>query len=106
GGGRGIVSEVSSDSERKRPEGRDPVSTAPNSFSEIIGDRSILPTIKHVITLDTDTQLPRDSARKLIGAIAHPLNRPRFDPQRGRICEGYGILQPRVAVSLPSAERS
>jgi cyclic beta-1,2-glucan glucanotransferase len=79
---------------------------APEAFSEVIGDRSILPTIKYVITLDTDTQLPRDSARKLIGNLAHPLNRPVYDARRGRVVEGYGILQPRVSISLRSAGRS
>ncbi|HZL46508.1 MAG TPA: glucoamylase family protein [Opitutaceae bacterium] len=77
-----------------------------NRFSEIVGDVSILPAIKYVITLDADTQLPRDAARQLVGAIAHPLNRPRFDPVTGLVTEGYSILQPRVGVSLPSADRS
>ncbi len=75
-------------------------------FSEIVGDISILPTVKFVITLDTDTQLPRDVARQLVGTMAHPLNRPRFDSKTGIVTEGYGILQPQVGVSLPSAERS
>ena len=75
-------------------------------FQEIIGPLETLQTIHHVITLDTDTQLPRDTARQLIGTMAHPLNRPHFDPIKGRVSEGYGILQPRVAVSLPSATRS
>jgi cellobiose phosphorylase len=75
-------------------------------FSEIVGETSILPLIKYVITLDTDTQLPRDAARLLVGTMAHRLNRPEFDPARGIVNEGYGILQPRVGVSLPSARRS
>ncbi len=75
-------------------------------FSEIIGDISILPSIKYVITLDTDTQLPRDAARQLVGTMSHPLNQPRFDAERGIVTEGYSILQPRVGVSLPSAGRS
>ncbi len=62
--------------------------------------------MKYVITLDTDTQLPRDSAWQLVGAMAHPLNRARFDEDKQRVCEGYGILQPRVAVSLPGTNRS
>ena len=70
-------------------------------FSEISGETGILPAIKYVITLDTDTQLPRDAARQLVGTMAHPLNRPRFDTGRGVVTEGYGILQPRVGVSLP-----
>ncbi len=75
-------------------------------FSEIVGETAILPAIKYVITLDTDTQLPRDAARRLVGTMAHRLNRPEFDPVRGVVNEGYSILQPRVAVSLPSARRS
>ncbi len=75
-------------------------------FSAMVGDPSVLPGIKFVITLDTDTQLPRDAARQLVGTMAHPLNRPQFDPVRGIVTEGYSILQPRVGVSLPSAGRS
>jgi cellobiose phosphorylase len=77
-----------------------------NCFSEIVGATAILPLIKYVITLDTDTQLPRDAARQLVGAMAHPLNHPVFDAVRGIVAEGYSILQPRVGVSLPSARRS
>jgi len=75
-------------------------------FSHIIGNTEILSKIKYVITLDTDTQLPRDSARQLVGAIAHPLNRARYNVMKQRVCEGYTILQPRVAVSLPGTNRS
>jgi cellobiose phosphorylase len=75
-------------------------------FSEIAGLTAILPEIKYVITLDTDTQLPREAARQLVGTMSHPLNRPVFDAERGTVREGYGILQPRVGVSLPSARRS
>jgi cyclic beta-1,2-glucan synthetase len=57
--------------------------------------------IRYVITLDSDTQLPRESAWKLIATMAHPLNQPRYDEKRGRVTEGYGILQPRVAIDLP-----
>jgi cellobiose phosphorylase len=75
-------------------------------FDEVAGDLSVLPHIKYVITLDTDTQLPRDAARHLAGTIAHSLNRPVYDATRGRVVNGYSILQPRVAVSLPGASRS
>ena len=76
------------------------------AFSEIIGDLSILDSIKYVITLDTDTQLPRDTASKLIGNMAHTLNQAVFDIVRVRIVEGYAILQPRTSISLTSAGRS
>ncbi len=62
-------------------------------FSLVAGETKVLRGVKYVITLDTDTQLPRDAARQLVGAMAHPLNR-------------YGILQPRMAVSLPAASQS
>ena len=75
-------------------------------FSLIVGDISVLSNVKYVITLDTDTQLPRDSAWQFVGAMAHPLNRGRYNEDRQRIDEGYGILQPRVAESLPGMNRS
>jgi cyclic beta-1,2-glucan synthetase len=76
------------------------------SFSVQIGELAILPTVRYCITLDTDTRLPRDTAKALIGIIAHPLNRPRFDAVAGRVTEGYGILQPRVSVTMASAAGS
>src|SRR5205814_975464 len=60
----------------------------------------------YCITLDSDTRLPRDAAKRLIGIIAHPLNRPRFDARLERVTEGYGILQPRVSVTMASAAGS
>ena len=76
------------------------------NFSLIVGNTESLAKVKYVITLDTDTQLPRDSAWQLAGAMAHPLNRPQYDENKERITAGYGILQPRVAVSLPGTNRS
>ena len=58
------------------------------------------------ITLDSDTRLPRDGARHLIGTIVHPLNQPHFDKKLGRVTAGYGILQPRVSIDLMSAYQS
>ncbi len=75
-------------------------------FSLVVGDTSSLGEVKYVITLDTDTQLPRDAARQLVGTMAHPLNRPCFDEKQRVVCEGYTILQPRVGLSMPSARRS
>lgn len=75
-------------------------------FCLIVGATSALSGIRYVITLDTDTQLPRDAGWELIGAMAHPLNRPLYDQKRQRVSVGYGILQPRVAVSLAGANRS
>jgi len=75
-------------------------------FSLIVGQTAVLSTVKYVLTLDTDTQLPRDAARQFVGAMAHPLNRARYDEAKQRVTEGYGILQPRVAASLPGTNRS
>ena len=69
-------------------------------------DDALLQTIRYVITLDSDTQLPRDVARKLVGAAVHPLNQPGIDQATNRVVYGYGILQPRVSISLASASRS
>src|SRR5258705_1067577 len=76
------------------------------SFVLTVGDPAILPQVRYCITLDSDTRLPRDAARQLIGMIEHPLNRPRFDPALRRVVEGYGILQPRVSVTMASAAGS
>ena len=57
--------------------------------------------IRYVITLDADTRLPIGAARRLVGKIAHPLNRPHLDAQTGLVVQGHGILQPRVTPSLP-----
>ncbi len=75
-------------------------------FSLVVGETAVLGNVKYVITLDTDTQLPRDSAWQFVGAMAHPLNRARYDENKQRVVEGYGILQPRVAASLPGTNRS
>ncbi len=76
------------------------------NFSLITGKISQLSSVVYVCTLDTDTFLPRDTARMMVGALSHPLNRPRFDEAKDRIVEGYGILQPRVASSLLGSSRS
>ena len=82
-----------------------------DGFSLIVGATAILSQVRYVITLDTDTQLPRDAARQFVGAMAHPLNAARFgepgkDTAREVVTSGHGILQPRVSVSLPGTNRS
>ncbi|WP_292051552.1 glucoamylase family protein [Martelella sp.] len=72
------------------------------SFAPVAGSPPKVPAdVRYVITLDADTRLPRDAAHRLIGKMAHPLNRPRFSEAERRIVDGYGILQPRVTPSLP-----
>ena len=67
----------------------------------VIGGR-VPDDIRFVLTLDADTKLPRDAARRLVGKLAHPLNRPRLDDQARKVLEGYAVLQPRVTPSLPT----
>uniref|UniRef100_UPI00374D6411 glucoamylase family protein n=1 Tax=Undibacterium sp. TaxID=1914977 RepID=UPI00374D6411 len=80
--------------------------TALNPFSMIVGQTAELVNVKYVITLDTDTQLARDTARQFVATMAHPLNRGSYDELKQRVTEGYGILQPRVAINLPRAHAS
>ncbi len=77
-----------------------------DAFPVKIGDASVLPRVRYVITLDSDTQLPRDSAARLVGAAAHPLNQAVVEPTSRMVVEGYGILQPRIGISIQSAARS
>jgi len=77
-----------------------------DDFSVIIGEKDVYTSIRYVITLDSDTQLPRDSAWKMIGTIAHPLNHPVYSEKKMRVTDGYTILQPRVSNSLPAADSS
>jgi cyclic beta-1,2-glucan synthetase len=61
-----------------------------------------VPGVRYVITLDADTRLPRGTAARLVGTMAHPLNRPRFSADSGRVVDGYSIVQPRITPSLPT----
>lgn len=79
---------------------------ATTSFSTQVGQLHLLPGVRYCLTLDSDTRLPRDAARTLIGIITHPLNRAHVDPLLKRVTEGYGILQPRVSVTMASAAGS
>jgi cyclic beta-1,2-glucan synthetase len=79
---------------------------ADGAFSVLVGDVPTIRQVRYVITLDSDTVLPPEAAPALIGALAHPLNRAVYDPEQGRVVAGYGIIQPRVGVSLASAHRS
>ena len=70
------------------------------AFLRVVGNTEALARVRYVITLDTDTRLPRDAARELVATLAHPLNRARFDEKRRRVTRGYGILQPSVGSSM------
>ncbi len=77
-----------------------------DAFPVKTGNLDVLHRVKYIITLDSDTQLPRGTAAALVGAITHPLNRAIIDPKLRTVTEGYGLLQPRVGVSVSSASRS
>src|SRR5260370_37624116 len=74
------------------------------TFLAVGGKPPLVPSdVRYIITLDADTRLPIGAAKRLIGKMAHPLNRPKLDPVCRRVVEGYGVLQPRVTPSLPTA---
>ncbi len=77
-----------------------------DAFPIKAGNIEALKSVRYVLTLDSDSQLPRGSAASLIGAMAHPLNQAVVDPGTRIVKKGYGILQPRVSVTVHSAIRS
>ena len=79
---------------------------ATEPFAWIEGDPAALRDVRYAIVLDADTQLPPRAAWRMIAALAHPLNRPHVDPARRCVTRGYGILQPRLGVSLPQSQSS
>jgi cyclic beta-1,2-glucan synthetase len=83
------------------PEGR-PLRQPPDDFL-LAGELEPLHGVRFVITLDADTQLPHETARRLIETLAHPLNRPRVSPDSAIVTDGFTVIQPRVSTSLPAA---
>ncbi|WP_447877130.1 GH36-type glycosyl hydrolase domain-containing protein [Serratia fonticola] len=78
-----------------------------NAFTTQVGQGlEVLKNVKYVITLDSDTVLPRETAHRLIAAMAHPLNQPQYDAKLQRVVEGYAILQPRMAEEIPAYGQS
>jgi cyclic beta-1,2-glucan synthetase len=77
--------------------------SAVTSFIAVGGQTpEIVPGVRYVITLDADTRLPRGAVARLVGTMAHALNRPQFSPADGRVIDGYGLVQPRITPSLPT----
>lgn len=76
------------------------------AFMYILGDKKIFTTIKYVLTLDADTQLPRDTVHKLVGVAEHPLNKPQRDFKRNIVTDGYAIIQPRISMSITGKKRT
>jgi hypothetical protein len=75
------------------------------SFKLQLGESARLRGVRFVITLDADTHLPLGTAQRLIGLLAHPLNRAELDARSGRVVAGYTVVQPRIEASpAPRAE--
>ena len=68
--------------------------------------KGIPENIKYVITLDSDTELGRDAAVKMVGAMEHPLCRPVIDEKTGIVKAGYGVMQPRIGIDVVSAAQT
>lgn len=79
---------------------------ADTTYDFVVGDSTVLPGIRYIITLDADTQLPIGSAQRMIGTLHLPYNRPRLNRSRTRVIEGYGVLQPRIGISHEASLRS
>ena len=77
-----------------------------SAFQVTVGDLARLASVRYVITLDTDTRLPRDAGRELVGCMAHPLNRPQIDPHTRIVTVGHAVLQPKVTPTFVDAQRS
>src|SRR5438105_15361642 len=73
-----------------------------DSFAVKVGDLSILTQVRFVITLDASTELPRGTAHRVIGALAHPLNQAVIYPEKYSVVSGYDILQPPDRVIVES----
>ncbi|MFL0268601.1 GH36-type glycosyl hydrolase domain-containing protein [Candidatus Clostridium radicumherbarum] len=76
------------------------------SYNVISGDLTELLKVKYVITLDADTKLTRDTAKRLIGAMSHVLNRPYIDYDKKCILRGNGLMQPRISVGTLAANKT
>jgi cyclic beta-1,2-glucan synthetase len=74
------------------------------TFASVTAPPELLASIRHVITLDADTELPRDIGKKLVATLAHPLTRPVVDPRTQRVARGHAVIQPRVG-TLPNSSR-
>jgi cyclic beta-1,2-glucan synthetase len=74
--------------------------------SFMTGANQVPEGVQYVVTLDADTRLMRDAVTKLVGKIAHPINKPVIDPKTRRVTQGYGILQPRVTPSLTTGKEA
>ena len=75
------------------------------SYNVFSGDIEKIKSSKYIITLDADTVLPMGTAAKVIGAMSHPLNKAYIDKEN-KVIRGYGIMQPRVSISVESMNKT
>ena len=80
--------------------------SVPSGLQMLAGDRDALRGTKFILTLDSDTTLNINAAKRMIGTMLHPMNRPKIDPKRKVVTQGYGILQPRMAVNLTESGKT
>ncbi|MFZ5969549.1 MAG: GH36-type glycosyl hydrolase domain-containing protein [Bacillota bacterium] len=76
------------------------------SYETVSADLSTLEDVRYILTVDADTCIPLDAAKSLIGIISHPLNIAVVDEEQGIVIEGYGLIQPRISVSIESTNKS
>ena len=70
------------------------------------GDVDTLQRARFVVTMDADTKAQPNGINRLLGTLAHPLNRVEFDAVTGRPRHGYTFIQPRVEISPDAGDRS
>ncbi len=73
------------------------------SSLQVYGERDSLSTVRYILTLDSDTRIYPGTAGELVGAMLHPLNTPHIDPEHHIVTGGHGIIHPRMATDLASA---
>ena len=73
-----------------------------SSFSVVYPNKEL--RAKYLAVLDADTVMPCGTLSELIGAAAHPVNRPEIS--NGRRIGGYSVFVPRMRTTARSAGRS
>jgi len=76
------------------------------SYSIMSCSDTSIPRVNYVLTLDADTILPIGSVKKLVGIMAHPLNKPVVDEKKKIVVDGYGLIQPHIGFEIESANKT
>ena len=72
-----------------------------DSFPLKAGPLEVLEHVRYIITLDSDTQLPRSTAARMIGTMEHPLNQAIIDPKLRIVTKGTASCSPAWASASP-----